>query len=199
MRKNPFTTLVVLCALTVALISMAVCLGANRRIATLESRLSELEQTVTLTEQNTAPASVEPAITPTAAPETEPTETIPVETTEPPVVIDPYCALRVVNWSAEGTQLDMDVFALAVLPAESQISDAVLTLTQNGQTQTCQLSMAPGEAEYGYEAMVRNASFQISESGPAELWLSVTFDGETVSIYGASWYFENGSLVMISG
>lgn len=80
---------------------------------------------------------------------------------------------------------------------------AVLSLRLNGQILGSQsLELVPGEGSGSQEAQLQNAAFPLEglgEGDQVELWLEVSIGSQTDSLCGASWYLENGELLLTAG
>ena len=177
MKKKTLTLTLIICAvLAVALVCIIALTSANKDVPAPEvGDVSVQTQPENLPEQDSA------------------------------AVLDsnlPDCALILNDWKAQDNVLTIDAFAQAFLPGADQF-DARIDFWKNDTVlESKPITLNPGEGTDSYEVEVA-ADFEIPELGADEelqVWLIVEL-GETdvVSSCGASWYAEDGQLMLITG
>lgn len=182
MKKNIISILALGCALLTLAIALF-CLGALKKtnkeltakVEALDAQVSQLRREL---EAETAPFYEE-------------------DTGEA------YCSLAVDDWHISDNTLVLDLFAQAVLPEGTAVSDAQLLLTCGDTCHQTEISLSAGEAEGCFEAELSGITFSLSGTAPdqeLELVLMVTFTGgNVIQAYGGSWYQEDGQLYLIAG
>lgn len=172
-----------------ALILLAGCdSGLEERVAALEGQVAALEARVDALEAENAPP---------AAPESAGDS-------------DPIAELNLYDWSFEGDTLTVNgAFARVMQLANSdgtisQIGESRVVLYRNGTElyhETFQL--LPGEASDSYELELEFFGFHLpdlAEGDALELQLEITLsDGRSLTAWGGSWDYADGSLLMIAG
>lgn len=114
-----------------------------------------------------------------------------------------YATLSIDSWTTEGDNLLVSGYAFVGLFSDT-IMGAQLEL-RRGEIllQSIPVMLDIGEAENVYEAALVNTSFripQMSNNEELQLWLVVTpTNSAPISAYGAGWYVEDGSLMLIAG
>ena len=188
MQKKVFTISLLLCVILAAalLLSVVSLVSARSEIAALTEQVHALE------EQNqqlrTQMVAAEPPI------QTDITATD---------LTSYYCTLTVDSWSIEGNTLTVSALAYANLPGCTKANAQLELWLGSTVLQGSSVTLDIGEADGVFEAEITNASFTIPEISSDEelhLWLTVEpMNNQPVFVCGASWYTENGQLMLIAG
>lgn len=146
-------------------------------------------------------------------------EQIPLNTPENPVYdtlvymetsLTAYCNMIVESWEDEGGKLNITSgYVQAQLPRigagdSAMMADAQLVLKLNGTPVEKQpLDIPEGEGEGSYEQVLTGVSFKMPEMEDdyqLVLVLEVTLsDGQVLTSYGGSWYYNAGEMFMVVG
>lgn len=187
MKKNLTSVLTLLCALLALAAALLNIISLKKTQAELESQLAGLQFQV---EQLRLELESEAAISDEAPDISE-------------AANEAFCTLAIDGWSLEDDTLTLDLFAQAVLPEGTAVSDAQLLLTCGDTCHQTEISLSAGEAEGCFEAELSGITFSLSGTAPdqeLELVLMVTFTGgNVIQAYGGSWYQEDGQLYLIAG
>lgn len=176
MKKKTLTLILIICAvLAVILVSVMALVAANNTPASEGDDVSVQSQQETTSDLD--PAQL-------------------LDSTHP------NCILVLNGWEAKNNVLTVDAFAMAFLPGAAQF-EARLDFWKNNEVLTSKpLVLTPGEGADSYEAEVV-ADFAIPELGAndqLQVWLIVELgDADVVYSCAASWYLEDGQLMLITG
>ncbi len=114
-----------------------------------------------------------------------------------------YATLSIESWSAEGEKLTVSGYVFVGLFSDSILGAQLELRSGEILVQSIPLALELGEAENVYEAAIADTSFRIPKLNAEEelqLWLVVTpTSSAPLSAYGAGWYVEDGSLMLIAG
>lgn len=114
-----------------------------------------------------------------------------------------YATLSIESWNANGDTFTVSGYAFVGLFSDT-LANAQLEL-RRGEIllQSVPLTLELGEAENVYEAAIADISFpipQLNADEELQLWLVVSpTSSAPLSAYGAGWYMEAGSLMLVAG
>lgn len=124
-------------------------------------------------------------------------------------ISDAYCNLLVEQFHAEDVNLILDkaYVQLQLLQATTNcltVRRAELVLMMDGSEMYQQdITLQEGEGEGGYEAVLQNVSLplpELTEENQLDLVVEITFsDGQSLRSPSASWYVEDGRLLLVAG
>lgn len=124
-------------------------------------------------------------------------------------ISDAYCNLLVEQFHAEDVNLILDkaYVQLQLLQATTNcltVRRAELVLMMDGSEMYQQdITLQEGEGEGGYEAVLQNVSLplpELTEENQLDLVVEITFsDGQSLRSPSASWYVEDGQLLLVAG
>ncbi len=125
------------------------------------------------------------------------------------VISDAYCNLLVETFHEENVNLILDKgYVQLHLPQATTdcltIRRAELVLMMDGSEMYQQdITLQEGEGEGGYEAVLKDVSLplpEMTEENQLDLVVEVTFsDGQSLRSPCASWYVEDGRLLLVAG
>lgn len=182
-KKQIFRIACILCIVLAAalLLSVIGLISANAKVAALEEEVQTLNAHVQALEMQ---LSVQDFLTDQGAD------------------VD-YATLSIESWDVDGENLTVSGYAFVGLFSDSIIGAQLELRRGEILLQSIPLMLELGEAENVYEAAIADTSFRIPELNSEEelqLWLVVTpTSSAPLSAYGAGWYVEDGSLMLIAG
>ena len=177
MKKKTLTLILIICAvLAVVLVSVMALSAANKNVSAPEGAGSSVQS-----QQGNA------------------------STQDPAQVLDstrPNCILILNDWNVTDNVLTIDAFGQAYLPDAEQFEARIDFWKNNDVLESRPITLNPGEGTDSYEAEIAG-DFEIPELGAddqLQIWLIVEL-GQMDVVYscGASWYSEDGQLMLITG
>ena len=124
-------------------------------------------------------------------------------------ISDAYCNLLVESFREEGVNLILDKgYVQLQMPQATTdcltVRRAELVLMMDGSEMYQQdITLQEGEGEGGYETVLKNVSLplpEMTEENQLDLVVEVAFsDGQSLRSPGASWYVEDGKLLLVAG
>jgi hypothetical protein len=124
-------------------------------------------------------------------------------------ISDAYCNLLVESFREEGVNLILDKgYVQLHMPQATTdcltVRRAELVLMMDGSEMYQQdITLQEGEGEGGYETVLKNVSLplpEMTEENQLDLVVEVTFsDGQSLRSPSASWYVEDGRLLLVAG
>ena len=124
-------------------------------------------------------------------------------------ISDAYCNLLVESFREEGVNLILDKgYVQLHMPQATTdcltVRRAELVLMMDGSEMYQQdITLQEGEGEGGYETVLKNVSLplpEMTEENQLDLVVEVTFsDGQSLRSPSASWYVEDGQLLLVAG
>lgn len=124
-------------------------------------------------------------------------------------ISDAYCNLLVESFREEGVNLILDKgYVQLHMPQATTdcltVRRAELVLMMDGSEMYQQdITLQEGEGEGGYETVLKNISLplpEMTEENQLDLVVEVTFsDGQSLRSPSASWYVEDGQLLLVAG
>lgn len=124
-------------------------------------------------------------------------------------ISDAYCNLLVESFREEGVNLILDKgYVQLQMPQATTdcltVRRAELVLMMDGSEMYQQdITLQEGEGEGGYETVLKNVSLplpEMTEENQLDLVVEVTFsDGQSLRSPSASWYVEDGRLLLVAG
>ena len=124
-------------------------------------------------------------------------------------ISDAYCNLLVESFREEGVNLILDKgYVQLHMPQATAdcltVRRAELVLMMDGSEMYQQdITLQEGEGEGGYETVLKNVSLplpEMTEENQLDLVVEVTFsDGQSLRSPSASWYVEDGQLLLVAG
>ena len=124
-------------------------------------------------------------------------------------ISDAYCNLLVESFREEGVNLILDKgYVQLQMPQATTdcltVRRAELVLMMDGSEMYQQdITLQEGEGEGGYETVLKNISLplpEMTEENQLDLVVEVTFsDGQSLRSPSASWYVEDGQLLLVAG
>lgn len=124
-------------------------------------------------------------------------------------ISDAYCNLLVESFREEGVNLILDKgYVQLQMPQATTdcltVRRAELVLMMDGSEMYQQdITLQEGEGEGGYETVLKNVSLplpEMTEENQLDLVVEVTFsDGQSLRSPSASWYVEDGKLLLVAG
>jgi hypothetical protein len=124
-------------------------------------------------------------------------------------ISDAYCNLLVESFREEGVNLILDKgYVQLQMPQATTdcltVRRAELVLMMDGSEMYQQdITLQEGEGEGGYETVLKNVSLplpEMTEENQLDLVVEVTFsDGQSLRSPSASWYVEDGQLLLVAG
>ena len=124
-------------------------------------------------------------------------------------ISDAYCNLLVESFREEGVNLILDKgYVQLQMPQATTdcltVRRAELVMMMDGSEMYQQdITLQEGEGEGGYETVLKNISLplpEMTEENQLDLVVEVTFsDGQSLRSPSASWYVEDGRLLLVAG
>ena len=124
-------------------------------------------------------------------------------------ISDAYCNLLVESFREEGVNLILDKGYMQLQMPQATtdcltVRRAELVLMMDGSEMYQQdITLQEGEGEGGYETVLKNVSLplpEMTEENQLDLVVEVTFsDGQSLRSPSASWYVEDGQLLLVAG
>ena len=124
-------------------------------------------------------------------------------------ISDAYCNLLVESFREEGVNLILDKgYVQLQMPQATTdcltVRRAELVMMMDGSEMYQQdITLQEGEGEGGYETVLKNVSLplpEMTEENQLDLVVEVTFsDGQSLRSPSASWYVEDGRLLLVAG
>ena len=124
-------------------------------------------------------------------------------------ISDAYCNLLVESFREEGVNLILDKGYMQLQMPQATtdcltVRRAELVLMMDGSEMYQQdITLQEGEGEGGYETVLKNISLplpEMTEENQLDLVVEVTFsDGQSLRSPSASWYVEDGRLLLVAG